>query len=315
MAESPSTESNHQQRRVYSVVVWSLRVAVALQAIGAGKKLLGFGSIWEVDSAVFGLLLYDWHWSEDVAQRVDDWGAWCYFLCGVALVVLPVLGVVARRLVGKNEIRPPAWLWQAPLCLIVSLWQAVLTTAEWHRGGFFMSEWALVSEAARFALPFVLLVLTPLPSRAEVSPLRMAIGIWLLRIAAAMTFVGHGLKAYYLNPRFLEFLQATAEHISWEVSQSTAEAVLRTIGVVDFVVAALILLFRWRAVALYMAVWALIAAFARVVHSGWDSHFEVLVRAGNYCVPLVVALFWQLSRQKQMPTAESREEKSNAESR
>ena len=66
-------------------------------------------------------------------------------------------------------------------------------------------------------------------------------------------------------------------------------------------VAALSIMVRWRTVAFYMAAWALTAAFARVVHSGWGSYFEVLIRAGNYCAPFVVGLYWQLLRRAGPP--------------
>ncbi|MFP6665842.1 MAG: hypothetical protein VB876_00925 [Pirellulales bacterium] len=298
MATTAPANSDDYACRTYSVVAWTLRVAVALQAIGVGLQRLGLGLEWEDDSAVFGLLLYDWRWPEEVAQRVDDLGAWLYFACGVSLLLIPAAGGILRAITGRAGVWFSVWIWQLPLSLTVAVWQAVLTTADWYRGGFFMSEWALISEAARFALPLVLFVLTPLPGSDRASPSRLAGGIWLLRIAAAMTFVGHGLNSLYLNPKFVDFLLAAAAHISWDLSQSTAETVLRAIGVVDLAAAALMMLKRWRIIAFYMALWALVAATARLVHSGPESHFELLIRSGNYCVPLIVGLFWHLSRRK-----------------
>ena len=93
-----------------------------------------------------------------------------------------------------------------------------------------------------------------------------------------------------------------------EVSQAAVEKALRIIGAVDVVLAGLIVITRWRAVAFYMAAWALIAALARVVHAGFGAHYEVLIRAGNYCVPLVIGLSWILAGRQPQSTAASREE-------
>lgn len=279
-----------------SVVVACLRVAVALQAIGVGLQRLGLGGMWEDESPVFSLLLYDWQWNEEVAQRIDDVGAWLYFACGLALFLLPSMGAVMRRLLGRTKVWMPVWTWQIPLCLIVAAWQIVMTVVAWHRGGFFMSEWELAGESARIALPLALLLLSPGLATADVSTRRVTVCMWILRVAACLTFLAHGLKSYFLNPAFVDYLLSAAGRISWEVSQSAAESVLRIIGCWDIMLATLILLRRWRWVAFYMAGWALIAALARVVQAGFDAHYEVLVRAGNYCVPLILGLSWQISR-------------------
>ena len=281
-------------RRATTVVVWCLRAALALQAMGVGMRRLGFFNAWEDDSPVFGLLLYEWQWQEATAQRVDDCLAWLYLLCGVAVFVLPLGGAGLRMVLGRNEPLVPVWLWQVPLCVIVGVVQLIVTLVAWHRGGFFMSEWTPVGDAARLAPAVVLILLAFGRSSAGVAPRQLAAGIWILRIAICMTFVGHGLKAIYGSPVFVDFLLAAADRVGWEPTEASAQVMLRMIGVMDLMVAALVVFRRWRAVAYYMAAWAFIGALARVMHTGSGASYEVLIRAGNYCVPLAIALYWQM---------------------
>jgi hypothetical protein len=278
-----------------------LRISIALQAVGIGLRYLGLWSMWEDESPVFGLLLFDWQWPQTTAQRIDDAGAWAYLICGMALVAIPLCSAVLQRMTNRSEPLLRVATWQLPLCFVVALWQFVLTAVTWYRGGLFMSEWTFAAQAARLALPVALIVLTPLGRSAVISARRMSIAIWILRIAVCLTFFGHGLKAIRLHGEFTNYLVAAAQCVSWDVTQATAETVLRVIGVIDLLLAAAIVTTRWRTVAYYMAFWALITAFARVVHSGWGAQFEVLIRAGNYCVPLVIGLYWQLTRQDHLP--------------
>lgn len=282
-------------QRACVVTVAILRGGVVLQGIGIGQQRLGMWGEFEDESPVFGLLMYDWGWPEAVAQSIDDIGAWLYFVSGLALAMVPLCGALLRRGFRRDPWLP-VWAWQAPLCLIVAIWQAIQIVVSWYRGGYFMSEWTLASESARFALPVVLLTLTPGPWSGGISPRRLLGGIWILRAAAALTFLAHGLKAYHLAPAFTDYLIVAGDRIGWEISQAGAETVLAVIGVLDITLAFLILVVQWRSVAFYMAAWALIGAVARIVHTGWDAHYEVLIRAGNYCVPLIVGLFWHLSR-------------------
>jgi uncharacterized membrane protein YphA (DoxX/SURF4 family) len=293
---------------MHTIIVNILRVSIALQALGIGVEYLGIFNPWDDDSPVFSLLCFDRQWPEETAQRVDDIGAWAYLVCGLALVAIPFIGATTRKLIGRDEPLLPVALWQLPLCTTVALWQIILTTVSWYRGGSFMSEWTLASQSARIALPIALLVLTPLSRTSDVSQRSTSVAMWILRIATCLTFVAHGLKSINLHGEFTNYIISAADQVSWALSQETAEVMLRVIGGLDLVVAALIVVTRWRAVAYYMAAWALIAAFARVVHAGWGSYFEVLIRSGNYCAPFVVGLYWHLLHRAKPPTHSHHEE-------
>ena len=64
------------------------------------------------------------------------------------------------------------------------------------------------------------------------------------------------------------------------------------IGLFDVILAGLVLLTRWRWVPVYMACWAYIATLARVIEKGWGAHYDLTIRAANYCIPAAVFLYF-----------------------
>jgi hypothetical protein len=139
----------------------------------------------------------------------------------------------------------------------------------------------------------------------------MLLAVWLLsnnksrilsglRIAAAITFAAHGLYALGLAPRPGNFIEMTMSILP--VSQSTAGHFLTLAGILDVVVAILVLLPfpKWQRVALvYMVFWGLLTTLARWaahVHFDlpwWPQTFlawtpEVLIRTSHFLIPLAL---------------------------
>lgn len=121
---------------------------------------------------------------------------------------------------------------------------------------------------------------------------RLAIPI--LRVAASLTFIGHGLEAIGLRPIFVAYLQHTSELVGQHLSYGGAAIMLRVIGTLDILVA-LALLRRgarsWPAG--YMSVWGTITALARIVYAGPAGIVDALVRAANPGAPLALWLAWR----------------------
>ena len=69
MSATDANGTDSERQRIYVVSVVLLRAAVALQAIGVGLQRLGLGGGLEDESPVFGLLMFDWKWSQDIAPR------------------------------------------------------------------------------------------------------------------------------------------------------------------------------------------------------------------------------------------------------
>jgi hypothetical protein len=154
------------------------------------------------------------------------------------------------------------------------LWDAALETVV---GTDPLSSLELACHAARYGV--ALAVAQP----------RMATPI--LRVAASLTFLGHGIEALALKPIFLAYLQHTGGLVGLPLADDAAAVILRVIGSVDLVVATTLL---WRGprplLTGYMSAWGIITALARVVYSGPAGLADALIRAANGGIPLALWL-------------------------
>ncbi|MDA1316299.1 MAG: hypothetical protein O2968_23535 [Acidobacteria bacterium] len=106
---------------------------------------------------------------------------------------------------------------------------------------------------------------------------------WTLRIALFGEFLGHGIFALRAVPHFQELMAG-----SLGISTEAAAGVLPVIGMIDFVVAALALVYPIRAVLIYAALWGLLTGLARPV-SGKEI-WDFVERWPNWGIPLALLL-------------------------
>lgn len=104
---------------------------------------------------------------------------------------------------------------------------------------------------------------------------------WVLRVALAGEFLGHGIFALQLKKRFLEMLTAFIG-----VSGDTATTLLKTIGAIDILVAIVVIIKPFRIVLLYAAVWGFLTALARPIAG--DPIWDFVERWANIGVPLAL---------------------------
>lgn len=274
---------------------WILRIAFALRCLG-----LGFKYLWhefEGDSTIFSTLLFDWEFSETIAQRVDDASVYAMVCAGAVLLVTGCLRFM--RLDESNEqtnstARIP-WLTRLDVAAlsVAIFYEFVLPLSKINRGGELLSEWSLVESALRISIPIALLLI--------VVNNRLQPTEWVLRVATALTFAIHGYKAWIAAGEFVAMIYATFQNLLIAVfenppdfwpEQSHVELILKGIAIADLLVAVLIILRRWPRVALYAAIWGLITACARTTSSsfGWP---DTLLRAAHVGGPLILYLQWQ----------------------
>lgn len=168
--------------------------------------------------------------------------------------------------------------WCIPAAAFVSLWLLVSAIAQ-SLVATHLPWLVLPAQAARIVAPLALLW----PARAGV----------MLRGAIALTFAAHGIEAILGHPLFVDYLIRAFGRAGLELGQPAAEGTLLVIGVVDLLVAVLVLLpQRMVFVALYMALWGFATASARMVFAGLEAWPDTLIRVTNGAVPLTLALIW-----------------------
>lgn len=105
---------------------------------------------------------------------------------------------------------------------------------------------------------------------------------WILRIGAALCFIGHGAFGFITKAAWLPYFAVVGIPESW------AWRMMPIVGAVDILAGMAVLFAPSRLPLLYMVVWASWTALLRPLAG--ESVFETLERAGNYGVPLAFLL-------------------------
>ncbi len=191
------------------------------------------------------------------------------------VLVALCLGLAAGLLAPSTR-RAAAWL--VPLPFFALPLHAALTNET------LAGQLALTSSAVRYLAPLAL-ALSLTSHRRTLG----AVAVNLLRVGIALTFIGHGVKALFVHPHFVELIQESAAHLlQWRPSAAQCAYALRTIGVFDIAAGVLTLFVGLRAALLYMAIWGALTAFSRISYDGWYRFPDVLFRATHFLVPWIL---------------------------
>jgi len=278
MPASQLRSSDENSPALAWVDLW-LRLVVALECLGLVRETQ------IANSKFFSLLI----------SPVDVGGfGWSQASVTVVDTTLAVSLTAAAALV---VIRP----FRAVLAFVAICHLAIPAISTWL-GGERFTQLSVASHAVRYAAPIALMWIGPWSKRKPISLKAINRIDWMLRIAAALTFAAHGWKAYKLYPTYVDYILAAGWNLlGVDLAQSSAEHLLRWIGVLDIIVAVLIVVTRWQVVALWMAFWGFVTAGSRIVDAmgigplgivdGWNSAGHLfLVRAANGGVPLAIFL-------------------------
>lgn len=104
---------------------------------------------------------------------------------------------------------------------------------------------------------------------------------WILRIGVFGTFLGHGIFALQLKPRFIEMLTAFIG-----VTGSSANNLMYLIGSIDIAVAIFALFYPFRLMLIYASIWGFLTALARPIAN--DPIWDFIERWGNWAAPLAL---------------------------
>jgi len=261
----------------YARLAWGLRWIISFQCFGYAASLA-------VPSHLNSWLLP--LQGDAFAGAVDTTIALILWLTGCAL---PFLGRASLPASLTQWSSPVARCDAALLCFVAG-WVFANSVLSWQMN--VEDEFAATDpfgHAVRFVAPVVLLAF----GTGTGSYLKLE---WLLRIAIASTFIGHGLAAYWLKPGFVDLIVGTIDTFlgsDWRLAEERekfALILLPWIGRIDFLLAALILIpfKRLRTVALWMAIWGFVTAVSRVTAFGWERWPDLMIRAANGGIPLLL---------------------------
>jgi hypothetical protein len=236
-------------------VLWLLKSALLLQCVGVFFYLKG-------GSAIETMLFMEVGLEQSQSKFLENIVAWVFLVFGVLAFFRP------------NKY----------LLLFIALITLGLAYVIKRQAGSPFTDWSIPAHFVRIILPIGILSLTNYKKNVNVA-------YWILLVGLSITFITHGLEAWSLHPRFIDYLLISSENtFGIRLKQFQAEIALKIIGSLDILAAFLAILFSRNAVLYWMGIWGFITAFARVTELGLGLYPEVLIRAGHYLVP--IGLVW-----------------------
>jgi hypothetical protein len=109
---------------------------------------------------------------------------------------------------------------------------------------------------------------------------------WALRIGMFLTFFGHGIFAVYKKASFITMLTSVLG-----ISAAAATTLILWIGIIDIIVAIVVLFAPLRIILVWGIAWGFITALARplAAESFWSMDFwDFVERGANFCLPLAL---------------------------
>ncbi|MEL6546500.1 MAG: hypothetical protein AAFQ82_17870, partial [Myxococcota bacterium] len=155
-----------------------------------------------------------------------------------------------------------------------------LPIAKWATDASLSGQLALVSSGVRYLAPAALALWFLGKRRASGA---------LLRVGIAATFIGHGVKALWVHPPYIDLISNSATNLlGWQPAVAQIEVSLQLIGALDILAGLAVLGLSLRVALFYMAVWGAVTALSRITAGGWERLPDVLFRACHVAVPWVL---------------------------
>jgi len=260
MLESPAYEN---EDRIINTVKWLLSAAILIHAIGL------FATVFGMRQTHFGNFLF-------LVMGMPHSEALFYEHISVSIFfLLCIINLFHTRL---YTLLPIAGY------IFFESW------AGYYQGGYRYSDFTLLAHIMRYITPLALVVLCALPFVTKMkTTLRLKATEWLLRVSLAVLFFIHGLEAFYGYPGFLDLIIGSARNLAGiHIAESTSVSILKGIGILDFVVALLVLIRPKKEVLFWALFWGTLTAFSRVTAVGTAAYIEVLLRASHMIAPLAL---------------------------
>lgn len=211
-------------------------------------------------------------WSEEAAYRTEKGLAIFLILLAIWLFIKPVI---------LNTL----------LLLAFLIINAVIV---YENAGRHFYELSFLSALAKWILPLLYLSVFITLKK----PANGFVPDWLLfltRVSLFIIFFVHGLGCLWMHPGYIDYLIGTwATFTGNFIQQSIAENILIAIGVIDIIIAVMVLFKPFRYVLIWMLIWGFLTSFLRIIDAGIFNYTEFLIRVPHFILPLVCLILYKI---------------------
>lgn len=189
------------------------------------------------------------------------------------------------------------------LCLIALFFKASYKPALWFitffllgyallsyfNGGKAFIELSLLSAISKWWLPILTLYATTCYYRQQVSLSRWFVSA--IQFSIFMIFMAHGMGCFLNNGLYIDYIIGfVRDYTAFSINQQQAEQLLTIIGIVDVVVAILVLIKPFKPILYWIIFWGFLTALLRIVDASVLNYAEFLMRVPHFGLPLVLLI-------------------------
>jgi hypothetical protein len=161
----------------------------------------------------------------------------------------------------------------------------------YFNGGKAFLELSLISAVSKWWLPLLTSIAINAYYNQKVSLKRgFLFGI---QLSIFLIFMSHGIGCFLKNALYIDYIIGfIGDYTPFSIKQYQAEQLLNIIGIIDVVVAVLVLVKPSKSLLYWLIFWGLLTSLLRIVDAGIFNYTEFLIRAPHFGLPIAMLIIW-----------------------
>lgn len=161
----------------------------------------------------------------------------------------------------------------------------------YFNGGKAFLELSLISAVSKWWLPLLTSIAINAYYNQKVSLKRgFLFGI---QLSIFLIFMSHGIGCFLKNALYIDYIIGfIGDYTPFSIKQYQAEQLLNIIGIIDVIVAVLVLVKPSKSLLYWLIFWGLLTSLLRIVDAGIFNYTEFLIRAPHFGLPIAMLIIW-----------------------
>ena len=178
------------------------------------------------------------------------------------------------------------------LCLcIITVFLIGYALLNYLNGGKALLELTLISAISKWWLPILTWY-----AISHYNNKKLKFSSWFLfaiQLSVFLIFMSHGMGCFSKNPLYIDYILGFfGDYTSLSVKQNQAEQMLDIIGIIDVIVAVLVLIKPFKVLIYWLMFWGFLTSLLRIVDASILNYIEFLMRVPHFGLPIVMLIIW-----------------------
>jgi hypothetical protein len=114
-----------------------------------------------------------------------------------------------------------------------------------------------------------------------------------IQLSIFLIFMSHGIGCFLKNALYIDYIIGfVGDYTPFSIKQYQAEQLLNIIGIIDVVVAVLVLVKPSKNLLYWLIFWGLLTSLLRIVDAGIFNYTEFLIRTPHFGLPIAMLIIW-----------------------